>query len=43
MNTIYIKVNNSVLSIELEDNSATGELREQLKNGDITITFTLSR
>ena len=37
MNTIYIKVNNSVLSIELEDNSATRELKEQLKNEDIIV------
>lgn len=37
MNAIYIKVNNNVLSIELEDNSATRELREQLKNGDIIV------
>lgn len=37
MNTIYIKVNNNVLSIELEDNSATRELKRQLKNGDIIV------
>ena len=37
MNTAYIKINNSVLSIELEDNSATKELKEKLKKGDIVI------
>ena len=37
MNTVYIKVNNNVLNIELEDNSATIELKERLKNGDIVV------
>lgn len=37
MNTVYIKVNNNVLNIELEDNSATIELKELLKNGDIVV------
>ena len=37
MNTAYIKVNNNVLNIELEDNSATIELKERLKNGDIVV------
>ena len=37
MNTVYIKVNNSVLNIELEDNLATIELKERLKNGDIVV------
>lgn len=37
MNTVYIKVNNNVLNIKLEDNSATIELRERLKNGDIVL------
>ena len=37
MNTVYIKINNRVLSIELEDNSATIELKERLKNGDIIV------
>ena len=37
MDTVYIKVNNKVLDIELEDNSATKELREQLKNGDVIV------
>ena len=37
MNTVYIKVNNNVLNIKLEDNSATIELRERLKNGDIVV------
>ena len=37
MNTVYIKVNNRVLNIKLEDNSATIELEERLKNGDIII------
>ena len=43
MNTAYIKVNNNVLNIELEDNSATIELKDILGNGDVTIIFTLSR
>ena len=37
MNTVYIKINNNVLNIELEDNSATIELKERLKNGDIIL------
>ena len=37
MNMIYIKVNNKVLNIELEDNSATIELKRRLKNGDIIV------
>ena len=37
MNTAYIKVNNNVLNLELEDNSATIELKERLKNGDIVV------
>ena len=37
MNTVYIKVNNNVLNIKLEDNSATIELKERLKNGDIVV------
>ena len=37
MNTVYIKINNKVLNIELEDNSATIELKERLKNGDIVV------
>lgn len=37
MDTVYINVNNKVLDIELEDNSATKELKEKLKNGDIII------
>ena len=37
MNTVYIKVNNNVLNVELEDNSATIELKERLKNGDIVV------
>ena len=31
MNTVYIKINNNVLNIGLEDNSATIELKERLK------------
>ena len=34
---VYIKVNNQILNIELEDNSATRELKERLKNEDIII------
>ena len=37
MNTAYIKVNNNVLNIELEDNPATIELKERLKNEDIVV------
>lgn len=37
MNTVYIKINNYVLNIGLEDNSATIELKEGLKNGDIVV------
>jgi len=37
MEYIYIKVNNQVLNVELEDNSATKELKEKLKSGDIII------
>ena len=37
MNTVYIKINNKVLNIELEDNSATIELKDRLKNGDIVV------
>ena len=37
MNTVYIKINNNVLNIGLEDNSATIELKERLKNGDIVV------
>ena len=37
MGKIYIKVNNQILNVELEDNSATKELKESLKNGDIVI------
>ena len=37
MGRIYIKVNNQILDVELEDNSATKEFKEKLKNGDIVI------
>ena len=37
MESVYIKVNNQVLNLELEDNSATKELKERLKNEDIII------
>ena len=37
MKMVYIKVNNNVLNIELEENSATTELKERLKNGDIVL------
>ena len=37
MRTIYIRINNRILGVELEDNSATKELTEKLENGDITI------
>ena len=37
LESAYIKVNNQVLNIELEDNSATKELKEKLKSGDIIV------
>ena len=37
MEKVYVKVNNQILDVELEDNSATKELKEKLKNGDIVI------
>ena len=37
IDTVYIKVNNQVLDVELENNSATRELREKLKNEDIVV------
>ena len=37
MGRIYIKVNNQILDVELEDNSATKEFKEKLKNGDIVL------
>lgn len=37
MKTIYIKVNNHVLDVELEDNLATQSLKEKLQSEDIII------
>lgn len=37
MNTVCIKINNQVFNIDLENNSATIELKERLKNGDIVV------
>ena len=37
METMYIKVNNKILDVELEDNSATKELKEKIENGDIIV------
>ena len=37
MSMIYIKVNNQILDVELEDNLATKELKEKLKNGNIIV------
>ena len=37
MDIVYIKVNNTILNVELEDNSATKELRERLKNKDVYV------
>lgn len=37
MESVYIKVNNQILNIELENNSATKELRKRLENEDIII------
>ncbi len=37
MDVVYIKVNNNVLNIELEENFNTKELIERLKSGDVII------
>ena len=37
VNLIYIKVNNQTLEVELENNIATKELKEKLRNEDIVI------
>ena len=37
INLIFIKVNNQTLNLELEDNSATKELKQKLKNGDVIV------
>ena len=37
MSKIYIKVNNQVFNVELEDNLATKSLKEKLENGDIIV------
>ena len=37
MDIVYIKVNNTILNVELEDNSATKELIERLKNKDVIV------
>ena len=37
MNEIYIKVNNQILEVELEENSATKELIEKLQSKEIVI------
>lgn len=37
MSLIFIKVNNQILNVELENNSATKELKEKLKNGDVIV------
>lgn len=34
---VYIKVNGQVLSVELEDNLATKELKNRIENGDIVV------
>ena len=34
---VYIKVNDRVLSVELEENLATKELKEKIENGDIVV------
>ncbi len=34
---VYIKVNDRVLSVELEENLAAKELKEKIKNGDIAV------
>ena len=38
MDIIYVKINNKVLDIKIENNSATKELIERLKNGDIIVS-----
>lgn len=40
-NSVKIIVNGKEFEVELEENSATKELLERLKNGDVTITFKL--
>ena len=37
MDLVYIKVNDQVLSIELENNEATSKLKERLKSGDVIV------
>ena len=37
MDIIYIKIDNQTLDVELENNSATKELKERLKNGDVIV------
>ena len=37
MNLVFIKINNKALNIELEDNSATIELKKRLQNGDVVV------
>ena len=37
MDLVYIKVNNQVLNVELEDNLAAKSLKEKIKNGDIIV------
>jgi hypothetical protein len=37
MENVYIKINDILLNIELENNSATRELKEHLKSGDVVV------
>jgi len=37
MNIVFIKISNQTLKVELENNLATKELKEKIKNGDIIV------
>ncbi|MBR3002485.1 MAG: hypothetical protein IKF38_02835 [Clostridia bacterium] len=37
MDTVYIKINNNIVNMELDVNSATRELKERLKNEDVIV------
>jgi len=37
MSKIYIKINDRILDVELEENAATKDLKEKLKSGDVVV------